>query len=268
MTMIHETAVVGPKAELGKDVEVGPFALIEDGAQVGDGCKIGPRATIFGVVTMGSGCQVHAGAVLGDTPQDLAFKEGESGVRIGNDCVIREGVTIHRGTKDGTETVVGDECFLMAFSHLAHNVVLANNVIMANGAVLGGYVEVGERAFVSGLCGAHQFVKIGRLAMLGGGAIATKDVPPFCMLKNAEHNTIIGLNVVGMRRSGMSYEDRKAVQRAFKVLFLSGFNASQAKQRLEELFEKGPASEFADFIAHSTRGLCGCAIQRNSGLDI
>ena len=104
--------------------------------------------------------------------------------------------------------------------------------------------------------------------MLGGGAIATKDVPPFCMLKNAEHNTIIGLNVVGMRRSGMSYEDRKAVQRAFKVLFLSGFNASQAKGRLEELFKEGPASEFADFITNSTRGLCGCAIQRNSALDI
>ncbi len=266
--MIHETAVIGKGAELGKDVEVGPFACIMDGAQIGDGCRIGPHATIFETVTMGSGCEVHAGAVLGDTPQDLAYQGGSSRVRIGNNCVIREGVTIHRGTKEGTETVVGDECFLMAFSHLAHNVVLANNVIMANGAVLGGYVEVGERAFISGVVGVHQFVKIGRLAMLGGGAIATKDVPPFCMLKNAEHNTIIGLNVVGMRRSGMSYDDRKAVQRAFKVLFLSGFNATQAKERLEELFEDGPASEFAGFIAGSTRGLCGCAIQRNSNLDI
>ncbi len=266
--MIHEAAAVGKGVELGKDVDVGPFAYIEDGARIGDGCKIGPHATIFGSVTLGRGCEVHAGAVLGDRPQDLAFKDAESSVRIGNNCVIREGVTIHRGTKEGTETVVGDECFLMAFSHLAHNVVLANNVIMANGAVLGGYVEVGERAFISGVCGVHQFVKIGRLAMLGGGAIATKDVPPFCMLKNAEHNTIIGLNVVGMRRSGMSYEERKAVQRAFKVLFLSGFNASQAKERLEELFESGPASEFATFIDGSTRGLCGCAIQRNSGLDV
>ncbi len=266
--MIHETALIEKGAELGKDVDVGPFTCIMDGAQIGDGCKIGPHTTLFGSVTMGRGCVVHAGAVLGDTPQDLSFKGGASSVQIGNNCVIREGVTIHRGTEEDTSTVVGDECFLMAFSHLAHNVVLANNVIMANGAVLGGYAEVGERTFISGLVGVHQFVKVGRLAMLGGGAIATKDVPPFCMLKNAEHNTIIGLNVVGMRRSGMSYEDRKAVQRAFKVLFLSGFNASQAKGRLEELFLEGPASEFARFIASSTRGLCGCAIQRNSALDI
>lgn len=266
--MIHETAVIGKGAELGQDVEVGPFTIIEDGAQIGDNCRIGPHATIFGAVTMGSGCEVHAGAVLGDTPQDLSFKGGESSVRIGKNCVIREGVTIHRGTEEGTTTIVSDECFLMAFSHLAHNVVLANNVIMANGAVLGGYVDVGERAFISGVVGVHQFVKIGRLAMLGGGAIATKDVPPFCMLKNAEHNTVIGLNVVGMRRSGMSYEERKAVQRAFKVLFLSGFNAKQAKERIEELFEEGPAREFAAFIANSTRGLCSCAIQRNSALDV
>ncbi|MDP6491366.1 MAG: acyl-ACP--UDP-N-acetylglucosamine O-acyltransferase [Kiritimatiellia bacterium] len=266
--MIHETAVIDKGAELGTNVEVGPFTCIMDGAVIGDGCTIGPQATIFGSVTMGSGCEVHAGAVLGDTPQDVGFKNTSSSVAIGNDCVIREGVTIHRGTEEGSETVVGDECFLMAFSHLAHNVVLANNVILANGALLAGYVEVGERAFVSGNVGVHQFVKIGRLAMLGGGAVATKDVPPFCMLKNAEHNTVIGLNVVGMRRSGMSFEERKAVQRAFKVLFLSGFNASQAKDRLEELFPEGPASEFAAFITASTRGLCACAIQRNSALDV
>lgn len=266
--MIHETAIVEKGATLGKDVEVGPFACIMDGARIGDGCRIGPRATIFGTVSMDSGCAVHAGAILGDTPQDLGFKEGASYVKIGKDCVIREGVTIHRGTEEETTTVVGEACFLMAFSHLAHNVVLADHVIMANGAVLGGYVEVGERTFISGIVGVHQFVKVGRLAMLGGGAIATKDVPPFCMLKNAEHNTVIGLNVVGMRRAGMSYEERKAVQRAFKVLFLSGFNASQAKDRLAELFTDGPASEFAGFIENSTRGLCSCAIQRNSSLDI
>jgi UDP-N-acetylglucosamine acyltransferase len=266
--MIHKTAVIDVGARLGEGVEVGPFAYIMDGARVGDGCTIGPHATVFGCVEMGSGCHVHAGATLGDKPQDLSYKGGESFVRIGENCVLREGVTVHRGTAEGTTTVVGNGCFLMAFSHLAHNVVLGNNVIMANGAVLGGYVEVGDRAFVSGLVGVHQFVKVGRLAMLGGGAIATKDVPPFCMLKNADHNTIIGLNVVGMRRAGMSYEDRKNVQRAFKVLFLSGFNASQAKERLVELFEAGPASEFAPFIQSSTRGLCACAIQRNSALDI
>jgi UDP-N-acetylglucosamine acyltransferase len=266
--MIHETAVVESGALLGEGVEVGPFAYIRDGARIGDGCRIGPHVTIFGSVELGRGCHVHAGAVLGDVPQDLSFKGGESFVRVGEACVIREGVTVHRGTEDGSSTVVGDGCFLMAFSHLAHNVVLENHVIVANGALLAGYVEVGERAFISGVVGVHQFVKIGRLAMLGGGAVATKDVPPFCMLKNAEHNTVIGLNVVGMRRSGMSYEERKEVQRAFKVLFLSGFNATQAKDRIAELFERGPAHEFATFIESSTRGLCTCAIQRNSALDV
>ena len=266
--MIHKTAVVEAGAELGEGVEVGPFAYIEAGAKVGDGSRGGPHATIFGCVEMGRECRVHSGAVIGDVPQDLSFKGGPSFVRIGDNCTMREGVTIHRGTAEGSSTVVGDSCFLMAFSHLAHNVVLGDHVIMANGAVLGGYVEVGERVFISGLCGAHQFVKIGRLAMMGGASIATKDVPPFCMLQNAELNTVIGLNVVGMRRSGMSLEDRKAVQRAFKILFLSGLNATQAKDRIAELFESGPAREFVAFIEASTRGLCGCAIQRNSGLDV
>ncbi|NQU40703.1 MAG: acyl-ACP--UDP-N-acetylglucosamine O-acyltransferase [Lentisphaerae bacterium] len=266
--MIHETAVVEAGAKLGTGVEVGPFAYIMDGAQVGDGCRIGPHVTLFGCVEMGRGCEVHAGATLGDKPQDLGYAGGESFVRIGKECVIREGVTVHRGTKAGTTTVVGDSCFLMGYSHVAHNVVLGNNVIIANNSILGGYVEVGDRVFISGISGVHQFVKIGRLAMLGGACAVTKDVPPFCMLGNSALNTVIGLNVVGMRRAGMSFDDRKLVQRAFKILFLSGFNATQARGRIEELFPDGPASEFASFMESSTRGLCSCAIQRDTGLDV
>lgn len=266
--MIHETAVIESGAELGADVSVGPFTFIESGAHIGAGCRIGPHATVYGSVTLGRECRVHAGAILGDDPQDTGFKGGESFVRIGDHCVIREGVTVHRGTKEGTGTEIGNHCFLMALSHFAHNVKLADRVIVANAALLGGYVEIGERTFVSGNVAVHQFVKVGRLAMLGGGAGVSKDVPPFCMLNAVALNQIIGLNVVGMRRAGMSVDERSQVQRAFKVLFLSGLNATQARERIAEVFAEGPALEFCRFLETSTRGLCACAIQREGPLEV
>lgn len=266
--MIHATAVVEKGAELGRDVRVGPFAFIASGARIGDGCQIGPHVTIHGHTTLGRECRVHAGAILGDEPQDLGFKGGPSEARIGNRCVLREGVTVHRGTAEGSLTEIGDDCYLMAFSHVAHNVTLADHVILANGTLLAGYVDVGSHAFISGNVGVHQFVKIGRLAMLGGGAMATKDVPPFCMVRNAALNAVIGLNRVGMRRAGLGQEERKAVQRAFKILYLSGLNATQAAERINELFPSGPAHEFCSFVKASTRGLCPCVIQRSETLDI
>lgn len=254
--MIHETAVIDPGAELGGDVAVGPFSYIEAGVRVGDGCVIGPHVSILRYTTLGSNCKVHAGAVLGDLPQDKKFEDCESWVRIGADCVVREGVTIHRGTKPGTATEIGDDCFLMAFSHFAHNVKLGTGVIVANGALLGGYVEVGDRAFISGNSMMHQFVKVGRLAMLGGGCAVTKDVPPFCTLGPVSLNTIVGLNVVGMRRAGLTPEQRDEIRRAFKILYHSGLNVSQAAKRIRETFSSGPALEFCTFIEQSKRGIC------------
>ena len=143
-----------------------PTAIIEDGAAIGDDVEVGPHAVIFRHATIGPHCRIHTGAVIGDVPQDLAFKNVESFVRIGAGCVIREHVTIHRGTKEGTGTVVGDGCYLMAHSHLGHNVQLGRRVILANGALLAGYVEIGDLAFISGNACVHQFVRIGRLAML------------------------------------------------------------------------------------------------------
>ena len=253
---IHPTALVDSKAELGQEVEVGPFAVIEGGVRIGDRCVIGPHAVIRRFTTLGAGCRVHPGACLGDEPQDLGFKGGESFVRVGANCILREGVTIHRGTKEGTATVTGDNCFLMANSHLAHNVVLGNNVIMANGAVLGGYVEVGDRAFISGNVAVHQFVHVGTLAMLGGVGAITKDVPPFCTTRTAGLNDIAGLNVVGMRRAGLSPADRLAVRQAFKLLYRSGWNVSQALERLKSEFPEGPVRVMWEFIEASKRGLC------------
>ncbi len=257
---VHSTAVVEDGAELGVDVDVGPFAYVEAGARVGDRCRIGPHATIYNRTTLGSDCCVHAGAVLGDVPQDFGFEGGESFVSIGDGSVLREGVTVHRGSKPGTETVIGKRCLLMAFSHFAHNVELADDVIVANGALLGGYVSVGARAFISGNVAVHQFVRIGRLVMLGGGAMISKDVPPFCTARPALENGIGGLNVVGMRRAGMSADDRAAAKAAFKILYHSGLNVSQAMLELAANFSAGPGHEMRDFIAASKRGICGSSI--------
>jgi UDP-N-acetylglucosamine acyltransferase len=256
---IHPTAVIEEGAQLGADVEVGPFAFVAAGAQIGDGCNIGPHVTIYGYTTLGSGCRVHAGAVLGDLPQDFGFEEGESFVRIGSGCMIREGVTVHRGSKPGTETVIGDRCMLMAFSHFAHNVQLGDDVIVANGALLAGYVSVGSRAFISGNVAVHQFARVGRLAMLGGGAMISKDVPPFCTMRPAMENVVGGLNVVGMRRAGMSPSDRTAVKAAFKLLYHSGLNVAQAREQLVEQCVDGPARELHDFVAASERGICAAS---------
>jgi len=254
--MIHETAVIDPGAELGTDVEVGPFSYIRAGVRVGDGCVIGPSVTIMERTELGPHCRVHAGAVLGDIPQDTAFKMCESGVRVGADCLIREGVTIHRGSEPGTLTEIGDSCFLMAFSHFAHNVRLGNNVIVANGALLGGHVDIDDKAFISGNCLIHQFVKVGRVAMLGGGCGVSKDVPPFCMVRPMVLNTVTGLNVVGLRRTGMSGEHRKDIKRAFNILYQTKLNVSQAVEKIRQTFDAGPALEFCTFVELSNRGIC------------
>jgi len=253
---IHPTAVIKKGAELGVNVSVGPFAYIAADTQIGDNSEIAPHTVIHQYTTLGSGCRVHAGAVLGDLPQDIAFGGEKSEVRVGDNCILREGVTIHRGTKPDTATVVGNDCFLMAFSHLAHNVVLGDGVIMANGALLAGYVEVGARAFISGNAVVHQFTRIGRLAMISGLAGVGKDVPPFCTVQGVRRNEVGGLNVVGMRRAGMSPDERKQVKAAFAVLYRSGLNFSEAIERMKAEFRDGPAAEIWQFCEGSKRGVC------------
>ena len=254
--MIHKTAIIDSGASVGRDVEIGPFAVIEKDTVIGDGCVIGAHVSVMRYTRLGKGCRVHAGAVLGDTPQDIGFDGGESHVEIGDGCVIREGVTVHRGTKPGTTTEIGPGCFLMAFSHCAHNVKLGPGVILANATLLGGYVEIGERAFVSGNCLIHQFCKVGRLVMMGGGSAITKDVPPFCTINPLTLNRVAGLNVVGLRRAGLNVEERQQVRRAFKILYASGKNVTQATEEIRNTIALGPALEFCDFVAQSTRGLC------------
>jgi UDP-N-acetylglucosamine acyltransferase len=233
-----------------------PTAIVEDGAVIGDDVEIGPHAVIFRHAAIGPRCRIHTGAVIGDVPQDLAFKSVESFVTIGADCVIREHVTIHRGTKEGTKTVVGEGCFLMAHSHLGHNVQLGRRVILANGVLLAGYVAIGDSAFLSGNAVVHQFVRIGRLAMLGGLTAAAKDVPPFCTTRPAMLSVVTALNVIGMRRAGMTPAERADAKEAFRLLYRANLNVTQALEAIRGRFQSGPAIEMCDFIATSKRGIC------------
>jgi UDP-N-acetylglucosamine acyltransferase len=245
-----------------------PTAVVEDGAVIGEGTVIGPHVTIFRHVTLGPNCRVHAGAIIGDVPQDLAFRDVESFVRIGANCIIREHATIHRGTKAGTSTIVGDDCYLMTNSHLAHNVQLGSRVIIASGALLAGYVEVGDLAFISGSALIHQFVRIGRLAMLSGLSGIGKDVPPFCTTHGIAVNRIAGLNVVGLRRAGMPPAQRAEVKRAFRLLYRSGLNVTQALEAIRGEFRAGPALEMCEFIAASARGICRMGEAENPEPDL
>jgi len=254
--LIHKTAVVDAGAQLGAGVEIGPYACIEAGAVIGDGCRIGPHACVYGSTTLGPGCRVHASAVLGDVPQDTAYETCTSFVRIGRDCVIREGVTIHRGTKPDTATTVGDGCLLMAFSHLAHNVRLGRGVILANGVLLAGYVSVDDGAFLSGNAMVHQFCRVGTLAMMGGGSGVSVDLPPFCTTAPVTMNRLLGLNVVGMRRAGLAQEERTAVRRAYRALFQEGRRPADAMARLRADHPAPAVETLCRFVEQSSRGIC------------
>lgn len=235
---------------------MGPFCLVDERVVLGAGVILGPRVTLFPGTTIGPRCRIHANAVVGDLPQDLNFRGGESLVRIGSDCVLREAVTIHRGTMPGTVTEIGDGCLLMACSHVGHNARLGNEAVLANGALLAGYAEIGERAFISGNCLIHQYARVGRLAMMSGGSAAQMDVPPFCITRSVCANTVIGLNVIGLRRAGVSSAERQALKQAFHTLYRAGLSVSHAL----ETIQSGPTTplvrELCEFVRQSKRGIC------------
>lgn len=236
--MIHPTAHVDPEAEIGPD------------------CVVEAHAAILGWTRLGARNHVGRGALIGGPPQDLAFDPAtESGVEIGEGNVIREYCTIHRGSAAGSVTRLGDRNFLMVGAHLGHNAQVGNDVVMANNVLLAGYVTVGDRCFLGGGSVVHQHVRIGRGAMLQGGSAIGKDVPPFCVA--ALLNVIGGLNVVGLRRAGFDAGERAEIKAAFKLLYGSGLNVSQALERSRERAWGAAATEFFAFAASAKkRGLC------------
>ena len=254
--MIHPTAIVESGAQLGADVQIGPCAYVAATVRLGDGCVLAPHAVVLGHTTLGARCKVHSGAVIGDLPQDLSFKDEPSYVVVGDDCTFREGVTIHRGTKPGTTTRIGNHVFMMANSHAAHNCEVRDHVVMANGALLAGYVVVGERAFIGGGTGVHQFCHVGRLAMVAACCMISKDLPPFCIAPSSRNSFVAGLNLVGLRRNGFGAPERAQIKQAFNVVYRAGLNVAQAKERLRADAANPFAAEFADFLDHAKRGIC------------
>jgi len=254
--MIHKTAIIEEGAQIAEDVNVGPFSYITKDVVIGAGCVIGPRVTILGHTTIGKNCSFHANSVIGDLPQDYDFCKKKSYVEIGDNCIFREGVTIHRGTKEDSKTTIGSNCMFMAISHVAHNCTVGDNVILANNAALGGYVEVGNNVFVGGTCGVHQFVKVGTFSMLGGLSIITKDLPPYSMIMAGSLNLVAGLNSIGLKRGGFTSEERKEIKQLHKVLYRSGLNLTQAKDRIRSQYQSDISKSFLDFLESTTRGLC------------
>jgi len=252
---IHPTAIVSPEARLAADVEVGPWAMIGPEVELGPGCKVAARATLEGRVVAGANNSFGIGAIIGGPPQDFAYDPASrSGVIIGSDNVFREYVTIHRGTKDGTDTVVGNGCFLMAGTHLGHNVQMADKVVAANNVLFAGYVQIGKGAVLGGGAVFHQFIRIGQLVMVGGGGRFAKDVPPFCLVE--DYNTLTGINAIGLRRAGLPPETRMEIRRAFRLLFRSGLNVSQALEKAAESEWTPESLALFDFVKTSKRGVC------------
>lgn len=255
MSSIHSSAVVEDGAQLGENVEIGPFCFVAATAVIGDGCRLLPHATVLEWTTLGKRNMVYPGAVLGGAPQDLSYAGGKSGVVTGDDCTFREGVTVHRGAAPESVTQIGHRVYMMANSHAGHNAVVGDHVILANDALLGGYARVGDFSFCGGGCAVHQHTRIGRLAMIGGVTAVTKDVPPFCIVQAGGLNGVYGLNLIGLRRAGFSADDRKLLKALFGVLYLDGLNVTQAVEKIRAEFTEPLAMEFADFLAGSKRGI-------------
>ena len=252
--MIHPTAIIHPKAKLDSTVQVGPYAVIDEGVALGAECILGPHVYLTGLTTIGAQNRFHAGCVIGDAPQDLKYDGTPTRLRIGERNVFREHVTVHRSTKADAETIIGSNNFLMANAHVAHNCAVGDHVILANGALLGGYAVVQDRAFISGNCLVHQFCRVGTLAMMQGGSAISMDLPPFTIASRT--NDMCGLNVVGLRRAGFKAEQRIELKQVYQLLFRSGKNLRMAVAEAREKFASAPAKILLDFIAQAKRGVC------------
>jgi UDP-N-acetylglucosamine acyltransferase len=252
---IHPTALVSANAELASDVEVGAYAIIGDNCTVASGCIIAPRATLERNVALAANVQVGMGTILGGPPQDLKYAGEETTVEIGEGTVIREYTTINRGTSQSFKTTVGRNCLLMSYVHLAHDCHIGNNVILSNVVQLAGHVTVEDRAIVSGLSAVHQFVRIGRQSFIGGCSRVSKDIPPF--LKAVGNPVrLYGLNTVGLQRSGMDEATIRELKRAYRLLFRSDLNVTQAVERAQEEIEGLPeVRELLHFVEASERGV-------------
>src|SRR5437660_7509345 len=253
---VHPTAIVDACAQIGADVEIGAVSIIGTHATIGGKTIVESHVVVEGEVAIGSGNFIDHGAIIGAPPQDVSFSpERKTKVQIGNDNIIREYCTIHRGSPEGSATKIGNKNFLMGGAHIGHNCVIGNDVVIANNCLLAGHVRVDDGAFLGGGSTFHQHMHVGRLVMVQGSSAFGKDLPPFVIA--AERNSVFGLNVVGLRRAGFSAKDREEIKEAFKLLYASGLNISQALEKAATINFGAPAREFFEFVANAKkRGIC------------
>jgi UDP-N-acetylglucosamine acyltransferase len=250
---IHPLAVVSPHAELGSNVRIGPFCVVEAGVILGDGCNLAARVTVKSGTVVGRDNLFLEGSVIGGMPQHIHMPEHPGTTEIGDGNVFREYTTVHRALDAGHVTRIGSRCLFMVSAHVAHDCVVEDHVVLTNGAMLGGHVQVGTRAYLGGAAAVHQFCRIGKFAMIGGCARVIQDVPPYIML-DGQTALIVGLNRVGLRRAGFSQSDILDLKSAYRVIYRNGLMWQEMLDTLRLQFPVGPASEFATFFETGKRG--------------
>ncbi|MFP4475352.1 MAG: acyl-ACP--UDP-N-acetylglucosamine O-acyltransferase [Desulfatibacillaceae bacterium] len=253
--MIHPTTIIHPEAKIGRDVFIGPYCVIDQEVEIGDGCRLGSHVTVDRYTTIGEGCEIHHHAALGGPPQALRFGGEKSWCRIGPRCLIREFVTVNRGTDfGGGVTEIGEGNMLMAYVHVAHDCRLGNGNVLANAATLAGHITVGDHATIGGLVAIHQFVRVGNYAFIGGKSGITKDVPPY-VIAEGHRARLHGLNKVGLKRQGFSEDALTRLKRAYRIIFRIGITFNEAIARVQAEVEPGEEVRyFLEFLTSSERG--------------
>ena len=253
--MHQPLSYVHPSTKIANNVVIEPFVTIDKNVTIGKGSWIGSNVTIMEGATIGENCRIFPGAVISAIPQDLKFSGEKSEVIIGNNTTIRECVTINRGTKETGKTKIGNDCLLMAYSHIAHDCYIGNNCIIVNGVALGGHITIGDWVIIGGLSAIHQFVHIGSHAMISGGALVRKDVPPFVKAAR-EPLSFVGINSIGLRRRGFKDEKIQEIQNIYRILFQSNKNTTQAIAKIEAELPASPEKDnIISFIKNSGRGI-------------
>jgi UDP-N-acetylglucosamine acyltransferase len=254
--MIHNTALVHEKARIGENVEIGPYAIIGEHVSIGSGTRVGAHTVIEGWTEIGRDNRIYQFASIGADPQDLKFGGEESHLKIGDRNMIREFVTLHRGTAEGGGvTVIGSDCLLMAYCHVAHDCILGDRVILANAATLAGHVHIDDHAILGGLCAIHQFTRVGCHVMISGGAMVVQDIPPYTIAQGDRAKTV-GINQVGLKRRNFSDEAVRDIKQAYKLMFRSGLRKDEALAQIDaEMKDSKEVAVFTDFIRGSERGV-------------
>jgi len=256
--MIHPTAIVDSKAEIAEGVEIGPYSVIEKDVAIGERTKIGPHVVIREGTRIGKQCHIFQFSSIGEAPQAFAYKGEKTYLLIGDQNIIRESVTLHRGTvPGGKKTIIGNNNYFMAYSHVAHDCHIGNQVVMANGATLGGHILIEDHAIIGGLVAVHQFCRIGAHAFIGGFSGVLQDIPPY-MLAQGDRTKLYGLNTVGLKRHHFSEETLRALKKSYRTIFRSGLTLEKAIKQLSEdnIFRVPEVQHLLQFIQNSKRGIC------------